>query len=98
MNRTENPSWNILMEQLTDLMCMSQCEFNLLVSASTSAVPGCGVLLNRPLDYGSTSAWLSSMTEEQLRLVGRVLAYNRDQTHVALQKIRESNFAYLFGL
>lgn len=86
------------MAQLTDFSCMSPHQFNLLVAASTSAVPGCGVLTDRPFDYGSTSAWLSTMPEENLKLVGQVLAYHKDQTGMAMQRIRESGFSHLFGL
>jgi hypothetical protein len=97
--KTKMDKWQQLTNRLVDFSCLSFYDFNLLVSASTQQVPGCGVLRDRgglPLND-----WLNELREkrpEQLRLVGRVLAANKDQTAFPMQIIREFGFAKEFGL
>jgi hypothetical protein len=98
INRKENPQWSALMDRLTDVMCLYQHEFNLLVAASTRKVPGCGELMTRSYGHGPVAAWLTLMPEENLKLVGAVLAANDDQTSVAIEYIKAAGFAALFGL
>lgn len=73
--------------------------WNKWVAASTHAIPGCGVVVRQDTSM-SVKIWLQILFNQypdRLKLVGRVLQYNRQETGTILAAIQRAGLSGMFG-